>query len=86
MDKKEFLALDRVVQDQLASKYGITRSGENNQEVTAEDLAKIPVTKKPKEETNVEEPKKESRKPAVKKVSKRSNNRRTTKKSKSSKK
>lgn len=87
MDKKEWDKLERVVQDQLASKYGITRSGENNEIVTAEALANIPETKKEKEEEEEEkkvtpkedEPKKKTREVSAKKHSKRSNRRKSTK-------
>ena len=77
MDKKTWDSLERVVQDQLASKHGITRSGEDNQIVLNEELAKIPDTKEvtPKED----EPKKKTRKIFAKKAPKSSRRRKSTK-------
>ena len=52
MNRKEWDALERVVQDQLASKFGLTRSGENNKIMNDIELEKIPETLviKPKED------------------------------------
>lgn len=77
MDKKEWDKLERVVQDQLASKHGITRSGEDNRIVLTEDLAKIPDTKEvtPKED----EPKKKIRKIFAKKAPKSSKRKKSSK-------
>ena len=77
MNRKEWDALERVVQDQLASKHGLTRSGENNSIMNDAELEKIPEEKKPEpKESKKEEddkPKKKARKIFTKKRSKRSN-------------
>ena len=72
MNQKEFLKLSPEQQNALASKYGITRSGVNNQKVAEADLIKIP-DEKPKEKISepvVEAPVKSSDKPRVIKRSK----------------
>ena len=86
MNKQEWDALPRVVQDQLASKHGLTRSGENNCIITDEELAKIPEANKPEPKKQDEETKEEVREVPTKEISKRSNRRTTTTKSKRGKK
>lgn len=84
MDKEKWDALPLTEQDRLSSKYGVTRSGINNQDVSPEELVKIPEPKLIKEED--EKPKKKTRKSIVKKVSKSLSGRRVIAKSKSRKK
>lgn len=72
------MKLSQAEQDHLASKYGLTRSGLDNQAIKDEELLKIP-------EPKVVDVKKEVSKPPVKVPVKRSNRRGTAKKHKSRK-
>ncbi len=76
MTLEQYRELSVPEQDALATEYGITRSGENNQIVNEAELTKITqvVDEKPKEEV---------KKPVAEEAPKRSNRRRTSKKSKS---
>lgn len=77
MNIKEWKALSLAEQDGLASTYGITRSGEDNQLVKEEELTKIPV------KVVDEKPKEKTEKPVVEEAPKRSNRKRASRKPKS---
>lgn len=79
MDRTTWDSLERVVKDQLASKYGVSRSGVNNEQVSNEELAKIPDETKKVTPPADEKPKKKIRKVFAAKATKRSNGRRATK-------
>lgn len=78
MDKKQWSELSLTEQNSLAAKYGITRSGLNNQVVGEEELLKIPK----KDEVS----KKKTVKLGAKKAVKLGNGRRVAVKSKSGRK
>lgn len=80
MDRKEWDALERVVQDQLASKFGLTRSGENNSVMNSGELSKIPEAKKEiKEVKEDDKPKEKTREVSTKKRTKSSKRGKSTK-------